>query len=72
MLAHNDINELLCLLAGWDRATLVSHLASYPSSFPVDFSHEFLAEQSVDRLRHVLFALCIQNSRMPDVAMIAA
>ncbi len=68
-----QIDRLICQLTEWDRDTLVTRFLSYPSRFPVDATPEFLAALSVDRLRHVFLALCLQNGRLPDpVAALAA
>ena len=65
----DQIDRLLCLLATWDRDTLVRQFRTYPSSFPVDLTPAYLGGQTVDKLRHVFFALCLQNRRLPEVAI---
>ncbi len=55
-------------MSAWDRETLVAEMRSYPSRFPVDLTAEFLADLPVDRLRHLFFALCVQNQRLPAAA----
>ncbi len=72
MLAQNDIEDLICLIATWDRPTLISQFSAFPSKFPVDFSYEFLSGLSEDRLRHVLFALYMQNQKSPGESSAAA
>ncbi len=72
MLANDQVDELLCLLATWDRQTLASEFMSFQSHFPVDFTPEFLSGLSVDRLRHIFFAMCVQNQRLPEGAMALA
>ena len=47
------------------RSELIEKLLNFSAPFPVDFSPEFLAQQSDDKLRHVLFALCIHCGRLP-------
>ncbi len=72
MIPQSHIEELICLIASWDRPTLISQFMSFRSRFPVDFTPEFLADLSVDRLRHVLFALYVQNQHMPAMGAAAA
>ena len=60
-----QVDQLLCTLACWDRETLVRQMLVYPSRFPVDLTPEYLRSQSADKLRHVFFALCLQNRRLP-------
>jgi hypothetical protein len=69
MLAHEQMDELICLLASWDRQTLTSEFMAFDSNFPVDLTPEFLSGLSVDKLRHLFLAICIQNKRMPEGAM---
>jgi hypothetical protein len=67
MLASDQVEELICVLSTWDRETIVSQFQVFRSSFPVDFTPEFLSKQPVEKLRHVFLALCLQNQRMPEV-----
>ena len=66
MLTSDQVDRLLCQLAAWDPDTLVREFVAYRSRFPVDATADFLRRQSPDRLRHVFFALCVQNRRLPD------
>jgi hypothetical protein len=72
MLANEQVDELLCLLATWDRQTLASEFMTFESHFPVDFTPEFLSKLSVDSLRHIFFAMCVQNQRLPEGLLAAA
>jgi len=72
MLASEQVEELICLLASWDRQMLISQFKTFPSNFPVDFTADFLSRLSDDRLRHVFLAVCLQNQRLPEAALIAA
>ena len=67
MLASDQIEELICVLSTWDRETLVSQFSAFRSSFPVDFTPEFLGQLSVERLRHVFLAMCLQNQHLPEM-----
>lgn len=71
MLVNDQIEELICVLAAWDRDTLVSQFSLFRSNFPVDFTPEFLQALPVDKLRHIFLAMCLQNKRMPDLALAA-
>ncbi len=68
MLALDDVDRLACQLTTWDRDTLTARFRAYPSRFPVDLTPEFLDGLSLDRLRHLFLALCLQNQRLPDAA----
>jgi hypothetical protein len=65
MLASTQIEELICLVAGLDRPSIVSQLHSFNASFPIDFSEDFLNTICLDRLRHIFVALCLQQQRLP-------
>jgi hypothetical protein len=68
MLQSQQVEELICLASMLDRETLVEQFASFQSSFPVDFTPDFLSTQPVERLRHIFVALCLQCQRMPEIA----
>ena len=61
MLASDQVDELICLVAAMDRQTLISHISEYEATFPIDFSEEFLQNVPLDRLRHLFLALCMQQ-----------
>lgn len=65
MLASAQVEELICLVAALDRPAIVSQLHAFPASFPIDFTEDFLSTVSLDRLRHILVALCLQQQRLP-------
>ena len=62
-----QVEEMICLLASLDREALIQQFASYPSRFPIDFTPEFLASMSTERLRHIFLAICLQSQRMPNM-----
>ena len=66
MLQSHQIEELVTLVSGLDRDSLVHHLRSYRANFPVDFTSEYLARLPVDKLRHIFVGMCLQTQRMPD------
>ena len=63
-----SIDELLCVVASWDRATLIQQFTAHPSRFPIDFTEDFYHSQPVDRLRHIFVAMCLQNQRANSAA----
>ena len=65
MLQSHQVEQLICLVSSLDRASLKRQFESYPSTFPLDFTEEFLTSQPLERLKHIFVALCLQNQRMP-------
>ena len=72
MLASDQIEEVICLLASWDRQTLIHEFLAFHSDFPVDVTPEYLSKLSDDHIRHVFMALCVQNQRGPEASLVAA
>jgi len=68
MLASNQVEELISLVGSLDRESLLRQFGSYAGNFPLDFTPEFLAGLSLDRLRHIFLAVCLQNQRFPSAA----
>lgn len=63
---HTDeVETLLCQISALDRRTLTHRLLHFHATFAVDFTPDFLEVQSVDRLKHLLFALCMHCQSMP-------
>jgi hypothetical protein len=71
MLASDQIEELICVLSTWDRQMLISQFHAFRSSFPVDFTAEFLNQTPVEKLQHLFLALCLQNQRLPELDVAA-
>ena len=67
MLKPTQLDDLVCLISSLDRGALLEQFHTYPARFPVDFTDQYLNTLSVDRLRHIFLAMCIQNERMPDL-----
>jgi hypothetical protein len=67
MLQAEQVEELVTLVSALDRATLVEQIDTFHASFPVDFTREYLDRLSLDRLRHLFMALCLQQQRMPQL-----
>ena len=72
MLQPLQVEELICLVTSLDRRTLVRQFQSFQGNFPVDFTPQFLDGLSLDRLRHIYIALCLQNQHVPDMTEAAA
>lgn len=67
MLRSEQVDELVTLLAGMDRGALVRHFRCYRARFPVDFTEDFYQRTSLDRLRHIFLAMCLQTEQMPEI-----
>ena len=72
MLHSEQVEELVCLISSLDRPALTRQLLDFSGNFPVDFTPEFVAAQSTERLQHLLFALCMQCQYIPDMPTPAA
>jgi hypothetical protein len=66
MLEAHQVEELICLVASFDKPTLTSQFRNFRGNFPIDFTPEFLETLSVDRLRHIFVALCLQAQHFPN------
>ena len=71
MPAHDPVDELICLIATWDHDTLKRQFLAFRGSFPVDLTPAFMDTLSVDRLRHIYLALCLQSRRTSAAAAAA-
>ena len=67
MLQSHQVEELICLVASMDKPALTRQFLTFRGNFPVDFTPEFLDRLSVDRLRHIYVALCLQAQRLPTL-----
>ena len=68
MLHSQQVEELMCVVSTLDRSALIEQFHHYRASFPVDFTSDFLRTESVERLRHIFVAMCLQNQKLPDIA----
>ena len=59
----------LTMIAEMDRDELIAQFRSYPAPFPIDFTDEFLREQSIDKLRHVFAGLVMHCGIAPTRPM---
>jgi hypothetical protein len=59
---HTPVCEgLILAIAEMDRQHLVEMLRSMQCGFSIDFSDEFLASMSLERLRHVTLAAAMHS-----------
>lgn len=71
-MVHAEIEALSNWVSGARRAELVDLLRSLDCDFPLDFTDDFLAAMSVERLRHVCLAAAMRARHLPDPAGLAA
>ncbi len=64
-MSQSQVEELILLVSGLDKPSLIRQFQQYPASFPVDFTPDFLDHQPLERLRHLFVAVCLQSQRMP-------
>ena len=67
MLQPHQVEDLICVVSAMERPALVHQFQAYRSTFPLDFTPEFLETVSLDRLRHIFVALCLQCQRVPEL-----
>jgi hypothetical protein len=65
MLESYQVEELICLVSSLDKPALTRQFLTFRGSFPVDFTPEFLEQLTVERMRHIFVALCLQAQRLP-------
>jgi hypothetical protein len=71
MLQPQQVEKLMTVAAAMDRDTLVRQFGQYRGRIPVDLTPDFLRTESLDHLRHIFVALCLQSGRLPDGAVAA-
>jgi len=69
MLDQQQVDHLIEVVSSMDRDDLCASLLSFTGRFPVDFTAEYLQELSLDRLRHILVAACLQAGQLPESAV---
>jgi hypothetical protein len=65
MLEAHQVEELITSVCSMDRAAIKMRFLTFRADFPVDFTPEFLDSLSVERLRHIYVALCLQTQKIP-------
>ena len=66
MLPEQQVEELITLVSGLDKDSLLRQFREYPASFPLDFTPDFLDHQPLERLRHLFVAVCMQSRKIPQ------
>lgn len=56
----DDIEQLIDFIERMNRDELVHLLRVIEAPFPVDFTDVFLEELPLDRLKHLVLAVCLQ------------
>ena len=72
MLQNEQVEEMVSVISAMSRPALIDQFRSYPARFPLDLTDDFLRTASVERLRHIFLAVCLQNQRMPFREAVAA
>lgn len=64
----HHVEALICTVTDMDRVAVIDHLLNFPSAnrFPTDFTPAFLQRLTTDRLKHILVALCLKTSHLPE------
>jgi hypothetical protein len=58
-----NLNEIAVHIAGMNRQAIMFELMNFQSRFKLDFTENYLAALSVERLRHILLAAQLQHYR---------
>jgi len=66
MLPAQQVEDLITLVSGLDRNSLLRQFKEYPASFPLDFTADFLNHQPLERLQHLFVAVCMQTKKVPE------
>jgi hypothetical protein len=64
-MSQSQVEELITLVSGLDKAALLRQFREYPATFPLDFTPDFLDQQPLERLQHLFVAVCLQSQQMP-------
>ncbi len=60
-----EFQSLTDRIAEMDRPSLIEALRGLECDFKMDFDEEFLTEVSIERLRHILLAVCMHAHELP-------
>lgn len=72
MLEPHQVEDLIRIVGAMERSSLTELLLGFRANFPVDFTDQFLANLSVERLRHIFVAICLQHGEFPHEISTAA
>ena len=67
-----NLEDLIQALHAMCRSELLVALRAVPSRFRMDFTDDFLARQSDDRIRHLVFAAYVQARKHAGLQAMAA
>ena len=62
-MSPTETEKLVTDLAEMGRDDLIERLRATNCGFPMDFTEEFLRSVSLNRLRHIVLAACLQRQR---------
>ncbi len=62
--ATTQIDDFTGKIAGMNRRQVQREIKSFSGRFTLDFSPEYLKNQSLDRLRHILMAAKMQQVKL--------
>ena len=63
-MSARQLESIATRIAAMDRPQLIESLRGVKCSFDLDFTDEFLRSVSVERLRHILMAAALHESRL--------
>jgi hypothetical protein len=69
MLDPQQLDSLIRVVSAMDRDDVTRRLLRFRASFNVDFTPDYLRGLSLDRMRHLLVAACLQAGQLPGVPM---
>lgn len=55
-----EVDDLIVTVAESSREELMAMLGAAPCPFPLDFTDTYLDSLTLDRLRHLVMAVCLQ------------
>ena len=64
MLSCEQVEALNGQIQHMDRDTVAHALATFKARFPLDFTPDFYQREPINKLRHILFGLCLHNQKM--------
>lgn len=65
---QSSVEQLILRIQTMGREDVVTLLQDMPYDFPMDFSPDFLASCTVEKLRHILLAACLYAQRRQEAA----
>jgi hypothetical protein len=72
MLESQQFESLIRIVSAMDRDDLTDRLLHFRGQFSVDFTPDYLGRLSLDRLKHIFVAVCLQAGQVPSDAIAAA